>query len=78
MTVAAGTFYDAVLERPATGAARRAMLDDAVAGARQRRRGDAFTWSRRSPATDLSPLVAASLAVWRAVTADLGALWVFK
>lgn len=76
MMLAAGTFYDAVLEgtlsvRPSE------VLDDAVAGARRRQRGDAFSWSRRSPSTDLSPLVAASLAVWRAVNDEGGALWLF-
>lgn len=77
MTVAAGTFYDAVVEgslhvRPSP------VLDDAVHGAKQRRRGDAFTWSRRSTSTDLSPLVAASLALWRAMRTSDGALWVFR
>lgn len=77
MTVAAGIFYERVLDgglrvRP------NELLDDAVAGARQRKRGDAFTWARRSPSTDLSPLVAASLAVWRAVSGNDGALWVFR
>jgi hypothetical protein len=77
MTVAAGMFYDAVVE--ARLAARpHDALDAAVAGARQRRRGDAFAWSRRSTRTDLSPLVAASLAVWRALTVERGGLWVFR
>jgi hypothetical protein len=76
MTLAAGTFFDHIVEgtvhvRPSD------VLDDAVAGARRRQRGDAFTWARRSPSTDLSPLVAASLAVWRAHNDDGGALWLF-
>lgn len=76
MRLAAGTFYDHVIEgtlrvRPSEA------LNDAVSGARRRIRGDAFTWSRRSPSTDLSPLVAASLAVWRAANDEGGALWLF-
>jgi hypothetical protein len=77
MTVAAGLFYDAVAEGRLAVYPSPA-LDAAVAGARQRRRGDAFTWSRRSARTDLSPLVAASLAAWRAISAEHGGLWVFR
>lgn len=43
-----------------------AHLDDAVAAARKRLRGDAFVWARRSTTADISPLVAASTAVWAA------------
>jgi hypothetical protein len=77
MTIAAGMFFDAVIE----GRVRARpddRLDAAVAGARTRRRGDAFTWARRSSSTDLSPLVAASLALWRAVSDATGGLWVFR
>jgi hypothetical protein len=76
MVLAAGTFYDHVSEgtlhvHPSE------VLNLAVQGARKRQRGDAFTWSRRSPTVDLSPLVASSLAVWRAVNDAGGALWLF-
>lgn len=77
MTVAAGMFYDTVMEGRLAVRPNEA-LDDAVAGARQRKRGDSFTWARRSPATDLSPLVAASLAIWKAVSVDNGAMWVYR
>jgi len=77
MTLAAGAFYDAVCDGRVAVRPHR-LLDDAVAGARQRIRGDAFTWARRSPATDLSPLVAASLALWRATTVERGALWLYR
>jgi hypothetical protein len=78
MTRAAGLFATSVVEHRVRVLADRA-LDDAVYGARQRKRGDAFTWSRRSLSTDLSPLVAASLALWSATTAgDGGALYVFR
>jgi hypothetical protein len=53
------------------------VLNAAVQGARKRQRGDAFSWSRRSPSVDLSPLVAASLATWRAANDEGGALWLF-
>lgn len=76
MVTAAGTMFDLIAEhrvhvRPSD------ILDDAVAGARRKPRGDAFSWARRSPSTDLSPLVAASLAVWRAVNDEGGALWLY-
>jgi hypothetical protein len=78
MTKAAGLFATSVTEQRLRVLGDQA-LDDAVIGARQRKRGDAFTWSRRSLSTDLSPLVAASLALWSATTAgDGGALYVFR
>lgn len=43
-----------------------AALDDAVAAARKRIRGDSFTWARRDTTADISPLVAASLATYSA------------
>jgi len=39
-------------------------LDAAVAGARQRPIGEAWGWARRTSSTDISPLVAASFALW--------------
>ena len=76
MVLAAGTFYDHVIAH--TLRARSSdVLNDAVQGARKRQRGDAFSWARRSPTIDLAPLVAASLALWRAVNDEGGALWLF-
>lgn len=40
------------------------MLDSAVGGARRRRMRDAWAWSRDSVSVDISPLVAATLALW--------------
>jgi hypothetical protein len=37
-------------------------LNDALAGARRRRLGDAWAWDRRDSTVDISPLVAATLA----------------
>ena len=44
------------------------VLDEAILGARRRPLGDAWLWSRRNSAIDISPLVAATLAVFAAVT----------
>lgn len=38
----------------------------AIAGAETRKNGDGFTWSRSDSATDITPLVAATLGVWAA------------
>lgn len=63
LAAASATFYDGVIEgwlcvRP------HLDLDVAVAGAKKRMRSDAFIWARGRATVDLSPLVAASLAVW--------------
>jgi hypothetical protein len=76
MILAAGTFYDLVMGH-ALNVRTSEVLNAAVQGARKRQRGDAFSWARRSPSTDLAPLVAASLATWRAVNDEGGALWLF-
>ncbi len=48
----------------------QSMLDDAVRGATRRPYSDAgWVWSRRSARTDISPLVAVTLARWGALTA---------
>lgn len=46
----------------------RLCLDEAVAGASKRPIGDAWAWDRRSPTTDICPLVAVSLALWGLAT----------
>jgi hypothetical protein len=43
-----------------------AELLDAVRGAKLRSMGAAHLWSRRNASVDISPLVAATLAVWGA------------
>jgi hypothetical protein len=43
-------------------------LDAAVAGAGTSRLGDGRKWNRRSPSTDISPLVAVTLAHWGLTT----------
>jgi hypothetical protein len=64
---ACGTFVD----RLATGTlAHRSqrVLDDAVLGAARRPLGDAWLWSRNRSNVDISPLVAATIAAWAAIT----------
>jgi hypothetical protein len=62
---ACGLFYDAIADgqvhvRTVT------PLDEAVDAARKRQLGDRWAWSRKSSATDISPLVAVTLAYWHA------------
>lgn len=52
------------------GLAEQPPLTAAVAAARRRKYGDAFTWARVSVETDISPLVAATLALHAHRTAD--------
>lgn len=62
MVRAAGLFYDSVLAQRVK--IRRAdELDLAIAGAAKRTVGDAWTWGRRNSSTDISPLVAATIAL---------------
>jgi hypothetical protein len=58
-----GGFYDAVAERSLRYVPRPA-LDAAVAGAATRPLGDAWAWARKGLSTDITPLVAVSLARW--------------
>lgn len=65
LVVACGQFYDDVLEHRIR-IRRHARLDEAAAGAAKRSIGDAWAWTRKSAAADISPLVAATLALWGA------------
>jgi hypothetical protein len=40
------------------------LLNTAVAAARKRAVGDAWAWHRKDSTTDITPLVAATLALW--------------
>lgn len=64
---ACGTFYDLAVETKLRYRAPQPELDLAVGAASRRSLGDSWAWARRSPA-DISPLVAATLAVWGAQT----------
>ncbi len=62
-----GVFVDRLTAGTLTHRAQ-AVLDDAIAGAARRPLGDAWLWSRRHSAVDISPLVAVTLAAWAAAT----------
>jgi len=63
MANACGVFYDAVTERRLRHL-DGALLNTTVASARKRPLGDAWAWQRRDGDTDLTPLVAVTLALW--------------
>ena len=67
MAGACGTFYDAVINHTIQ-IRTDAALDRAAAGARKRVSGDVWYWARRDNNVDVSPLVAASIARWVAVS----------
>lgn len=64
---ACGAFVDRLAAGQISQRAQ-AVLDDAVTGAARRPLGDAWLWSRARSQADISPLVAATLAVWAAST----------
>ena len=63
LSAACASFYDRVLEGR-IAVRTSADLDAAVAGAHRKMTGDTWQWARRTSTVDLSPLVAATLAVW--------------
>lgn len=65
MVEACGQLYVGVIE--GTIAIRQhARLDEAAASAAKRSIGDSWAWTRKAAAGDISPLVAATLALWGA------------
>lgn len=52
-------------------------LRDAVRGSKTRQLGDAWAWSRKNSAVDISPLVAATLALGAAAGVTIGELHIF-
>jgi phage terminase large subunit-like protein len=53
------------------------LLETALRGAATRVMGDAWLWKRRTSTSDITPLVAATIALWAHAEADEGvALWV--
>lgn len=70
MAAAAGGLHDAVLERRLAHM-DQAVLNAAVEGAAQRTLGDAWAWSRRSSRSNVTALVAASLAPWAVAGGNL-------
>jgi hypothetical protein len=65
---ACSAFYDAVIEETVTVGGPSA-IDVAVASAVRRNSGDAWVWDRKRPLADISPLVAATVALWAATNA---------
>jgi hypothetical protein len=69
LTQACGQLYDLVM----TGEiAHRdeALLNEAVAGAARRSVGEAWAWKRKDARTDITPLYAATVALWAFGEAD--------
>jgi hypothetical protein len=75
VTEACGWFYDNILIKQ-LHIQRHQDLDAAVDGVEQRKAGDAWVWDRRSPGTDVSPLISVTLALHAAQRA--GNVWVFN
>lgn len=69
-TQACGLFYDAVEQERFRFHPDTPGLTAAVRGAAKRNLGDAWAWSRKHAAVDISPLVAVSLALWGAYETD--------
>jgi hypothetical protein len=66
MPGACASFFDRVCEGRMS-VRRSSELSAAVAGAAQRFSGDTWRWDRRTTQVDISPLVAATVALWVAV-----------
>jgi hypothetical protein len=69
MATACGRLFDALINAE-VGHADHADLTTAVLGASTRKLGDRWAWSRSSSGVDISPLVAATLALFGATTLE--------
>jgi phage terminase large subunit-like protein len=69
MAAACGRLYDAIVNRQVCHT-DQADMNAAVAAAATRKLGDAWAWSRSASSVDISPLVAATLALWGATTLE--------
>ncbi|WP_141217818.1 hypothetical protein [Rhodococcus sp. 06-156-3C] len=70
MKRACGAFYDGVV----SGRIRhmnQAGLNVAVGAVRKRKLEDAFAWQRKDPESDITPVVAATLALWGLTAVDV-------
>lgn len=66
---ACAAFYDGVLDTRSVWHGGQPSLDAALAGARKRTLGESgWAWGRKGSHVDISPLVAATLAVWGLAT----------
>lgn len=64
---ACGQVYDGVMEGTVR-MRRHPKFDEAAAAAAKRAVGDAWAWTRKRAQSDISPLVAATLALWGSTT----------
>ena len=69
MAQACGMFYDEVLEERLHHLGQPELLS-AIKGAVQRPLGDRWAWNRRNSTSDISPLVACTLGVWKVITEE--------
>jgi hypothetical protein len=65
MASAAGSFFDAVMQRRLRHI-DEPILNTALAAGRRRKIGDAWGWNRSTPTADITPLVSCTLALWGA------------
>ncbi len=64
MAQACGQFYDTVTETGRLRHLDQPELNDAIRGAATRPLGDAWAWDRKKRSEDITPLTAATLALW--------------
>jgi phage terminase large subunit-like protein len=64
MAQACGQFYDAAMETGLLRHLDQLELAEALKGAVTRPLGDAWAWDRKKPTADITPLTAATLALW--------------
>jgi Phage Terminase len=77
LAAACGAFYDHVMSGN-LDVLPDDRLDDAVALAAKRIRGDAFVWKRATTTADISPLYCATLALWGVVgEPNHGQVWIW-
>jgi len=74
MIDACGGFYDGVMDG-ALRLRKNPKLDEAAAGAAKRQVGDAWAWTRKNASADISPLVAATLAIWGATHLSVSSIY---
>ena len=64
MTAACGLFYERAVDAQTLRHRGQPELTVALSGAKKRDLGSAWAWGRQSASVDISPLVAATLALW--------------
>ncbi len=69
LTQACGQFFDLVMSGDLAHR-DEGLMNDAVAGASRRSVGDAWAWARKDARTDITPLYAATVALWAFGEAD--------